>query len=110
MVRPTGFRLLVKVAPAEEKTRGGIVIPGGTKAAEDTASQIAEVLAMGDTAYMDAEKFPTGPWCGVGDTILMRSYAGTKIKIDGVDYRIINDDTVEAVIGQDQSRRVERGI
>jgi chaperonin GroES len=59
---------------------------------------MGEVLALGETAYGDEEKFPGGPWCQVGDTVLMREYSGTRFKIDGVEYRLINDDTIEAVV------------
>jgi co-chaperonin GroES (HSP10) len=56
------------------------------------------VLKVGDLAYRDAKKFPTGAWCEPGDYILMRSYSGTRISVRGQEFRLINDDTVEAVV------------
>jgi chaperonin GroES len=100
ILRPTGYRLLVRVPEIPEKTRGGIVMPQEARAAEQTASCVAEVVAVGETAYLDFEKFPRGPWCQVGDHIIMRTYSGTKFKVDGQEYRLINDDTVEAVVSE----------
>lgn len=97
ILRPSGYRLLVRVPPLEEMTKGGIVRPASTRAVEESATQLGEVLAMGPAAYGDAEKFPDGPWCQVGDVIFMRQYSGTRFKIGGQEYRLINDDTVEGV-------------
>lgn len=109
VLKPTGYRILVRMRKTDEKTRDGLLyVPQSTKMMEDTASQMGEVLAMGESAYMDSEKFPTGPWCKVGDTILMRSYAGSRFSIDKEEYRIINDDTVEGV-ALDPSR-IERAV
>jgi co-chaperonin GroES (HSP10) len=49
-------------------------------------------------AYGDEKKFPTGPWCKVGDWVVFRAYSGTRVKIHGREFRLINDDTVEAVV------------
>ncbi|HXJ72702.1 MAG TPA: co-chaperone GroES, partial [Candidatus Dormibacteraeota bacterium] len=84
----------------------GLFRPDSSRSLEETASCLGEVLAMGETAYKDPEKFPGDPWCQPGDTIMMRQYSGTRFKIDGQEYRLINDDTVEAVVGDPQ--RVER--
>jgi co-chaperonin GroES (HSP10) len=53
---------------------------------------------MGDAAYQDKEKFPNGPYCAKGDFVIFRSYSGTRFKIKGDEFRLINDDTVEAVV------------
>jgi co-chaperonin GroES (HSP10) len=53
---------------------------------------------MGDMAYSDKDRFPTGPWCKEGDFVLVRAYSGTRLKIHGTEWRIINDDTVEAIV------------
>ena len=49
-------------------------------------------------AYSDPDKFPTGPYCKEGDFVIFRSYSGTRFKIAGKEFRLINDDTVEAVV------------
>lgn len=96
---PVGYKILVKMRKVvEEKTKSGLYIPDQAKQDENTASLIAEVLALGADAYQDSIKYPNGAWCSVGDHIILRSYSGTRIKIDGEEYRLINDDTPEAVV------------
>ena len=55
---------------------------------------------------IDKDRFPTGPWCQVGDFVLFRSFSGTRIKIHGKELRMINDDNVEAVV--DDPRGIEK--
>jgi co-chaperonin GroES (HSP10) len=100
VIQPVGYHLLIRLLSLDEKTKGGIYRPAGTQQAEQMATQLGEVIEMGASAYADAEKFPDGPWCGPGDHIMMRSYSGTSFKIDEQEYRLINDDTVEAVVRQ----------
>ena len=61
-------------------------------------SIIGLVVDMGDQAYGDAERFPTGPWCKQGDYVMFRANSGTRFKVDGLEYRLMNDDSVEAVV------------
>ena len=56
------------------------------------------VVALGDMAYADQNRFPTGPWCKQGDFIITRANTGTRLKIHDREFRIINDDSVEAVV------------
>jgi co-chaperonin GroES (HSP10) len=65
---------------------------------EQTASIIGLVIALGKAAYNDADKFPDGPYCKEGDFVIFRSYSGTRFKLRGEEFRLINDDTVEAVV------------
>lgn len=94
---PTGFRLLVAVAKVKEK-QGSLYIPDQRKADEEVASILGKVLAMGPDAYRDASRFPNGEYCKEGDIILMASYSGRRFKIGDREYRLINDDTVMAVV------------
>lgn len=103
--RPMGYKILVAVPGVEEKTAGGIFRPDVNKAPEDTASIVGLVVSMGADAYLDDRKFPTGRWCNEGDWILMRSYSGSRFKIGDLEYRLINDDTVEAIIRDPSSIR-----
>lgn len=100
IVEPTGFRILVRLPHLDAKMRSGLYRPDSSRTLEETASILGEVLAVGPMAYANEEKFPSGPWCMPGDTIMMRAYSGTRFKIDGdeQEYRLINDDTVEAVV------------
>ena len=95
---PKGYKLLIAIPKLEEKTAGGVIIPDKLKGMEQTASIIGLVIAMGDAAYKDADKFPNGPYCKEGDFVIFRSYSGTRFKLRGEEFRLINDDTVEAVV------------
>ena len=95
---PVGFRILIAIPEKEEKTEGGVLLPEDTRKREEAASLVGMVLKMGPDAYKDVERFPSGPWCKEGDFILMRSYSGTLINVHGQEFRVINDDSVEAVV------------
>jgi len=95
---PCGYKLLIELPESEETTAGGIVLVEKTKQAEELGSIVGRVLAMGPDAYRDHDKFPTGPFCEVGDHIMMRAYSGTRFKVRGREYRMLNDDSVEAVV------------
>ena len=96
--KPQGFKILISLPVKDAKTAGGIYIPEATRDVEQTASMVGNVVAMGNLAYQDADKFPNGPYCTVGDWVMFRAYSGTRFKVDGAEYRLINDDTVEAVV------------
>jgi chaperonin GroES len=95
---PSGYKLLIKPLEVKEKTDSGIYMPDALKNAEQTASVIGFVVKAGPDAYMDTEKFPNGPYCKEGDFVIFRSYSGTRFKVDKQEFRLINDDTVEAVV------------
>jgi chaperonin GroES len=95
---PVGYKLLIAVPEMSEKTDGGVYMPDNLKSAEETASIVGYVIKVGSAAYSDPERFPDGAWCKEGDFIIFRSYSGTRFKVMGKEFRIINDDTVEAVV------------
>ena len=95
---PTGYHILIGLPEIEEKTEGGILKAKSTLEIEEVASIVGFVIAMGPDCYKDEKRFPTGPWCKEGDFVLMRSYSGTRIKIHGKEFRLINDDPPEAVV------------
>ena len=95
---PKGYKLLIAIPKLEEKTQGGVIIPDKLKGLEQTASIIGLVIALGEAAYKDTEKFPDGPYCKEGDFVIFRYYSGTRFKLRGEEFRLINDDTVEAVV------------
>nr|ASN63677.1 co-chaperonin GroES [uncultured virus] len=95
---PVGYKLLIAIPELNEKTDGGVFMPDNLKQMEETASIIGYVIKIGAEAYSDPTKFPEGPWCEEGDFIIFRSYSGTRFKVMGKEFRIINDDTVEAVV------------
>jgi co-chaperonin GroES (HSP10) len=95
---PKGYRLLCMVPKIESEYESGILKSDETMKVEEQTTVILFVAKVGDLAYADKERFPTGPWCKEGDFILVRPYTGTRIKLHGTEWRIINDDTVEAVV------------
>ena len=95
---PSGYKLLIKPLEVKEKTDSGVYMPDSLKSAEQTAAVIGFVVKAGPDAYMDKDKFPNGPYCQEGDYVVFRSYSGTRFKIHGKEFRLINDDTVEAVV------------
>ena len=95
---PKGFRILCAVPHVEEEFEGGIIKADDTKRVEEQTTVVLFVVKLGSLAYKDAERFPTGAWCKEGDFVLTRPYSGTRVIIHGREFRIINDDTVEAVV------------
>jgi len=103
---PTGYRILIAIPEKEEKTEGGIIKAEETIRYEEVSTITGFVLKMGPDCYKDESRFPTGPWCSEGDFVVFRSFSGTRIKIHGKEFRIINDDSVEAVV--DDPRGIEK--
>lgn len=95
---PVGYKILIALPEYEEKTDSGVYLPEQVREKETLATVVGFVLKLGPIAYGDQGKFPGGPWCKEGDWVLFRAYSGTRIKIHGREFRIINDDTVEAVV------------
>jgi len=104
---PVTYHLLCVLPKAEESYESGLLKAGQTMHFEEVLSPVLFVMKMGPDCYKDPIRFPSGPSCKVGDFILVRPNSGTRIKIHGEEFRIINDDSVEAVI-QDP-RGVQRG-
>ena len=96
--KPTGWRLLVLPFKMKETTKGGLVLAETTLEKQQVASQVGLVMAMGPDCYKDKERYPEGPWCKVKDWVMFARYAGSRIKIDGGEMRLLNDDEVLATI------------
>tara|TARA_R110000744_G_scaffold1462_2_gene5146 strand:+ start:274 stop:711 length:438 start_codon:yes stop_codon:yes gene_type:complete len=95
---PTGWRILVLPFKMGGKTKGGIHLSDGAIERQQVASQCGLILKMGPHCYKDKEKFPDGPWCKDGDWVMFARYAGSRIKIEGGEIRLLNDDEVLATI------------
>ena len=89
---PKGYKVLISTVD------GGVYMPDGLRQAEETASIIGFVIKIGPDAYSDKERFPNGAYCKEGDFVIFRSYSGTRFKIHGKEFRLVNDDTIEAVV------------
>ena len=95
---PSGYRILCGIPNIEETYDSGILKSDVTIQNEELLTTVLFVVKMGPDCYKDKERFPSGPWCKEGDFILVRPHAGTRLKIHGREFRIINDDSVEGVV------------
>lgn len=95
---PSGYHILVALPEIEEKYDSGIIKADQTRHFEEVLSTVFFVVKLGPDCYKDEKRFPTGPWCKEGDFILARPNTGTRLKIHGREFRLINDDSVEAVV------------
>lgn len=95
---PATYHLLCVLPEIDEEYESGLAKAGQTIHYEELLSPVLFVVKLGPDAFKDEKRFPSGPSCKVGDFILVRPNTGTRIKIHGKEFRIINDDSVEAVV------------
>lgn len=96
---PATFHLLCMLPKAEEEfSETGILKSATAMHHEELLSPVLFVVKMGPDAYKDEKRFPSGASCKVGDFVLVRPNTGTRMKIHGTEWRLINDDSVEAVV------------
>jgi co-chaperonin GroES (HSP10) len=95
---PVTYHLLCMLPEAKEEYEGGLLKASQTMQYEELLSPVLFVAKMGPDAFKDEKRFPSGPSCQVGDFVLVRPNSGTRMKIHGTEWRIINDDSVEATI------------
>lgn len=95
---PSGYRILCAIPEVDEKTAGGVFKSDTTIQFEELTTPVLFVLKIGPDAFKDKKRFPSGPWCREGDFILTRPHAGSRVRIHGRELRLINDDSVEAVV------------
>ncbi len=96
---PTGWKLLCIVPNVADTFENSSIVKAETfMKQEEHATTVLFVLKVGPDAYKDTNKFPNGAWCKAGDFILVRTYSGTRFKIYGKEFRLINDDQVDAVV------------
>lgn len=95
---PSGYRILCSIPQIEKAYESGLLKADITMHNEELLTTVLFVVKLGPDCYGDKARFPSGPWCKEGDFILVRPHAGTRVKIHGMEFRIINDDAVEAVV------------
>lgn len=103
---PKTYHLLCMLPEAKEEYEGGLIKASQTMQYEELLSPVLFVAKMGPDAFKDEKRFPSGPSCKVGDFVIVRPNTGTRMKIHGTEWRLINDDSVEAVI--EDPRGVQR--
>lgn len=96
--QPSGYRILCAIPEVEKEYDSGIVKADTTIHYEELLTTVLFVVSMGPDCYKDADRFPTGPYCKVGDFVLVRPNAGSRLVIHGREFRMINDDSVEGVV------------
>lgn len=96
--QPSTYHILCALPDIDEEYESGLAKSGQTMHFEEVMSPVLFVVAMGPDCYKDKERFPSGPSCKTGDFILVRPNTGTRIKIHGREFRLINDDSVEGVV------------
>jgi co-chaperonin GroES (HSP10) len=104
--KPSGYRILCAIPEIEKEFDSGIVKADTTIRNEEVLTTVLFVVALGPDCYKDQSRFPSGAWCKTGDFILVRPNAGTRLVIHGREFRLINDDSVEAVV--DDPRGIRR--
>ena len=90
--QPATYHILCVLPEIDDKFDSGLVKSGQTMHFEEVMSPVLFVVAMGPDCYKDPLRFPSGPSCKVGDFVLVRPNTGTRIKIHGREFRLINDD------------------
>ena len=95
---PVGYRILIRPHVPSNKTEGGVYLSDKTQETMEVTTVVGLVIKMGPLCYQDTDKFPSGPWCKEKDWVMFARYAGSRIKIDGGEMRLLNDDEVLATI------------
>jgi co-chaperonin GroES (HSP10) len=95
---PKTYHLLCMLPEAKEAYDSGILKADKTMHFEELLSPVLFVAKIGPDAFKDEKRFPSGPSCKVGDFVIVRPNSGTRMKIHGTEWRLINDDSVEATI------------
>jgi co-chaperonin GroES (HSP10) len=98
--RPSGYHILCAIPEKEKEYDSGLFKADETIRMEETMTTVLFVVALGPDCYRDEKRFPSGPWCKEGDFILVRPHSGSRLVIHGREFRLINDDTVEAVVDE----------
>jgi co-chaperonin GroES (HSP10) len=95
---PSGYRILCAIPEVEEAYESGLIKADTTINYEEKLATVLFVVDLGPDCYADKTRFPSGPWCKRGDFVITRPNAGSRLLIHGREFRMINDDTVEAVV------------
>ncbi|MDE6087610.1 MAG: co-chaperone GroES [Oscillospiraceae bacterium] len=92
-IKPLADRVVIKMTEAEETTKSGIILAGSAK----EKPQIAEIVAVGEGKYDENGKL-IPMTVNVGDKVLTSKYSGTEVKVDGVEYTILRQEDILAIV------------
>lgn len=105
--KPQGYQILCAVPEAENKYEDSEIVKADiTMEHDEIMSLVLFVVDVGPNAYADEARFPHGPYCKKGDFVLTKALSGTRFKIQGREFRLINDDSVLATV--DDPRGISR--
>lgn len=91
-IKPLADRVVIKMVEAEETTKSGIILAGSAK----EKPQVAEIVAVGPGGVVDGKEVKME--LKVGNKVLISKYAGTEVKLDGVEYSILRQSDVLAIV------------
>lgn len=91
-IKPLADRVVIKMVEAEETTKSGIILAGSAK----EKPQVAEIVAVGPGGFVDGNEVKM--YVNVGDKVLFSKYAGTEVKIDGIEYTILKQSDILAIV------------
>lgn len=103
-IRPLADRVVIKSVEAEETTKSGIIL---TAAAQEKPS-IAEIVAVGPGGTVDGKEVEM--FVEVGDKVLISKYSGTEVKVDGVEYSIVRQDDILAVVEESAAKSAPKAV
>jgi len=95
---PQTFHILTVLPEVDEEYESGLIKAGTTMNYEEVLTPVLFVIKLGPDCYQDKTRFPNGPWCKQGDFVIVRPNAGTRLLIHGREFRMVNDDSIEAVV------------
>lgn len=101
--KPATYHLLCTIPDIEDKFENGILKAEKTMFNESVLTNVLFVVSLGPDAFTDTKRFPSGPSCVAGDFVLTRANTGTRFKIHGKEFRLIADESVEAVVQDPRS-------
>ncbi len=96
--KAVGWRITVLPHKGIDKTKGGLLLTDKAIEEQQLTTNVGLILNMGPDAYSDKTKFPNGAWCKKGDWVVFARYAGSRVKIDGGEIRILNDDEILSTV------------
>lgn len=92
---PVGYRVLVRILPAKKQTASGLVLPDDARELDSRAQRAGRVIAVGNDAYTRSDM--NGAWCKVGDLVMIPRHGPIRLKVDDIEFALLNDDEVIAV-------------
>lgn len=102
--KPVGYHILIALPQVDDTYEGSsLVKTEHEKKLAQVLSIVGAVIDVGSEAYKDTARFGDTPWCKIGDYVMFRANSGTRFRIEGVEYRLLNDDSIEAVVPDPRS-------